>query len=588
MKISRSVVEGYLNCKYKGHLLLNGSEGTLHDYERAMAELQETHSAKAKDRLIHKRLKPPFPSSGDLANLDLRSGSQVIFSPVVEDEEVAFRLDAVCRVEDRSSLGKFHYIPVLFHQGETMGRLQRTLLAVSGLILGRSQQIVPQTGLAICGPECATRTIKLSPLNRMAQKVLDEVGAMIGGKTVPRLILQDHCQQCQFRPGCLDQAFKADDLSLLGRITEKQLAKYAEKGITTVTQLSYTYRARRGKNAHPKQNPRSLPLQALAIRQQRILVVGKPSFPASNVRIYFDAEGDPERKLTYLLGLLIVKGGQEEMISLWADDPLQEKALFRQFFDVLARYNNYTLFHYGQYEAALLRQMGTMVRPKKLVDAAIAVSVNMLAPLHSGVYFPTYSNGLKDIGRYLGFSWSEANVLNRLGNRRTAGVDRRGIGRERGHVLGDRRRHVQKRLVLLYLVGREAVSLLGHPIAQEPEKLVILDTFAKHLPADAGHRRLEHRPGARFAGHGGRLGRVDEPAVAVAPVALRPVGRAVAADVAHRVFVGVLRLSGIGGLRSPVVRCPDQRTHHSPLPRLPVPHPKFGSRMVDELRTEGL
>lgn len=43
MKISRSVVEGYLNCKYKGHLLLNGSEGTLHDYERAMAELQETH-----------------------------------------------------------------------------------------------------------------------------------------------------------------------------------------------------------------------------------------------------------------------------------------------------------------------------------------------------------------------------------------------------------------------------------------------------------------------------------------------------------------------------------------------------------------
>ena len=29
---------------------------------------------------------------------------------------------------------------------------------------------------------------------------------------------------------------------------------------------------------------------------------------------------------------------------------------------------------------------------------------------HSDVYFPTYSNGLKDIGKYLGFSWTDANA----------------------------------------------------------------------------------------------------------------------------------------------------------------------------------
>lgn len=410
MEISREVVEGYLICKYRGHLLLNGSQGTPHDYQRVMAELQELHSAKARERLIHKRLKPPFPSPDDLANLDLHSGSRVILDPVIEDDQVAFRLDAVCRVEGRSALGDFHYIPVLFRQGETMGRLPKILLAVGGLILGKCQGTLPATGLVICGRECVIRTFRLSPLNQRTQKVLDEVEAMIGGKTVPRLILNDHCQQCQFRASCREQAIKADDLSLLGRITEKQLAKYAEKGVTTITQLSYTYRARRSKNVHPKQNPRSLPLHALAIRQKRILVVSKPSLPASDVRIYFDAEGDLERKFTYLLGLLIVQGGKEEMISLWADNPTQQKALFHQFFDVLARFDNYALFHYGQYEAALLRQMRSVVRPKKLADAAIAASVNVLAPLHSGVYFPTYSNGLKEIGRYLGFSWSEENA----------------------------------------------------------------------------------------------------------------------------------------------------------------------------------
>ena len=185
-------------------------------------------------------------------------------------------------------------------------------------------------------------------------------------------------------------------------MTEKKIAQYAQTGTLTVTQLSYTYHARRHKIVHPKQNPRSLPLHALAIRQKRILVMGKPAFPKTAVRIFFDAEGDFDRKFTYLLGLLIVKDGKEEMISLWADDPSQQKRLFEQFVDVLKQQEGYTLFHYGQYEAEILRKMRAVVRPKKAVDAAIAASVNVLAPLHSDVYFPTYSNGLKDIGKYLG------------------------------------------------------------------------------------------------------------------------------------------------------------------------------------------
>jgi len=193
-------------------------------------------------------------------------------------------------------------------------------------------------------------------------------------------------------------------------MTEKAISKYTQTGTLTVTQLSYTYHARRHKIVHPKSNPRSLPLHALAIRQKRILVIGKPTFPKTGVRIYFDAEGDFDRKFIYLLGLLIVKDGKEEVISLWANDPSQQKRLFEQFLDVLKQHDGYTLFHYGQYEAEILRKMRTVVRPKKVVDAAIAASVNVLAPLHSDVYFPTYSNGLKDIGGYLGFSWTDANA----------------------------------------------------------------------------------------------------------------------------------------------------------------------------------
>ena len=128
------------------------------------------------------------------------------------------------------------------------------------------------------------------------------------------------------------------------------------------------------------------------------------------MRIYFDAEGDPERKFNYLLGLLVVKDGQEQMFSLWADDPSQQNRLFNQFLDILGQYPNYTLFHYGTYESSLLRQMRTVTRRKRAVDAVMAASVNVLAPLFSDVYFPTYSNSLKDVARYLGFSWTDPNA----------------------------------------------------------------------------------------------------------------------------------------------------------------------------------
>ncbi len=38
---------------------------------------------------------------------------------------------------------------------------------------------------------------------------------------------------------------------------------------------------------------------------------------------------------------------------------------------------------------------------------AIASSLNLLSPIFATVYFPTYSNGLKENARFLGFEWSD-------------------------------------------------------------------------------------------------------------------------------------------------------------------------------------
>src|SRR5262249_43086195 len=64
------------------------------------------------------------------------------------------------------------------------------------------------------------------------------------------------------------------------------------------------------------------------------------------------------------------------------------------------------LFHYGSYERRLLKRMRKVVKRKGLVDRVLDKSVNVLSVIHASVYFPTFSNGLKEIGKYLGSTWT--------------------------------------------------------------------------------------------------------------------------------------------------------------------------------------
>ena len=41
------------------------------------------------------------------------------------------------------------------------------------------------------------------------------------------------------------------------------------------------------------------------------------------------------------------------------------------------------------------------------LERMISSSVNLLSVIHSHMYFPTYSNSLKEIAQYLGFRWTE-------------------------------------------------------------------------------------------------------------------------------------------------------------------------------------
>jgi hypothetical protein len=105
---------------------------------------------------------------------------------------------------------------------------------------------------------------------------------------------------------------------------------------------------------------------------------------------------------------LVENGGQSTTHSFWADNETEEQAIWFKLLKLLGDLGDFTLFHYGAYEKGYMKKM----LPKypspdiPLPNDWASTLFNVVGATRTNVYFPTYSNGLKDIGKYLGIIWS--------------------------------------------------------------------------------------------------------------------------------------------------------------------------------------
>jgi predicted RecB family nuclease len=198
---------------------------------------------------------------------------------------------------------------MLFHEARKVGKEQRLLLELYGLLLSRLQVQMPSTGIIWHGKECQTTRVRLNSDLRKTERLLREVKEMVSGESPPKLILNDHCQVCEFRQRCHVQAVQEDNISLLRGISEKEIKSYARKGFFNLTQLAHTFRPRRtGKTEVQATHKRRHPLQALAIRDKKLYIYGTPELKPSPISIYLDMEGDPDEGFVYLIGMIVVEG----------------------------------------------------------------------------------------------------------------------------------------------------------------------------------------------------------------------------------------------------------------------------------------
>jgi predicted RecB family nuclease len=247
-RINRDVLESYVACHYKAYLKLKlaGDEHVPPDKPNLLLDgnsrlalssetVGEVHPPPAKTQAAN---------SVELTSCYLRKAEPLILGGVFETDRISLQIEGLQRVTGSSDIGDFHYLPLVFQTGARVHETLNLLLDVYGFILSSLQGRSPDKGIIRKSTGKST-TVQLSPAHKKGELIINALSEAICAEKPPILILNKHCEICEFQSRCHAQAVEEDNLSLLRGISELEIMRLRKSGIFTINQLSYTFRPRR-------------------------------------------------------------------------------------------------------------------------------------------------------------------------------------------------------------------------------------------------------------------------------------------------------------------------------------------------------
>jgi predicted RecB family nuclease len=415
MLISEDIFQAFLRCETKSYLKFLGSTGDQREFTDWERNLGEDYKQQCCIQL-RSNFREDECCVGTLLPQALENNIyRLVIDCAVHAQESQSHIHAIEQLTSPGKTKHHTYIPMRFVPSEKITKHDKLLLAFDALVFSTAFGKAPLFGKIIHGHEQATVKVDLAGLMDMAKTIVGKIAAQQTSQTPPPLVLNKHCAECEFKAQCRQVAIEKDDLSLLSSMTEKERKQQHTKGIFSVTQLSYTFRARRKpKRLASKPDKYSHALRALALREGKIHIAGRPELNMHGNPVYLDVEGVPDRDFYYLIGLRLKSGDAYVQYSFWANELSEEKEIWASLLQALAKIENPQLIHYGSYETTFLKRMKERYREAvenpAFLDQLIAESVNVLSVIYAQIYFPIYSNGLKEIAHYLGFQWSESDA----------------------------------------------------------------------------------------------------------------------------------------------------------------------------------
>jgi predicted RecB family nuclease len=216
-------------------------------------------------------------------------------------------------------------------------------------------------------------------------------------------------------------ALRLRDISLVSHVGPRMKEKLAARGLRKVWDLSSATPDRlQGIPGVGRATAEKLIVNARAIQEGMSILLDASvlRFKKYPLELYLDLEGtDPSgeaeglKQVDYLIGLVISESGtvRYRPFMAWRID--EEEKMFREFIAFVAHIGDAVIYHWHHYEHWHLKQLADRYGFADIVQNEIFPRMVDLHRVATRAFaFPTPTNGLKDIAKYLGFRWRHDDV----------------------------------------------------------------------------------------------------------------------------------------------------------------------------------
>ena len=331
---------------------------------------------------------------------------------------VAGRPDVLVRDDSQNShLGPFGYQVVEIKAVQKITRGHILQAAMYNRLLGRALGHEPQE-FHLLGLEGTWQTVRMAEVAAELDWALDEMRQILAGKLV------EPCYGGADWPWTRyvnQQAIAARDVSLVPGLGESKRQAFALAGYVTVETLA---------NAEPEAltsikgvgaaNSQKFLTSAQAIcRGRPVPRKADWRLPRCTVEVFLDLEGaDPGQNpegtgwVNYLIGNVIRSPGQSATYQpFFAANFEQEGQILGEFFQWAGSLEDARFYHWHNYEKTHLTKMANSHGLEPNLVSRVLDRLVDLSPITTGAFaFPTYGESLKDIAKWLGFSWRQEDV----------------------------------------------------------------------------------------------------------------------------------------------------------------------------------
>lgn len=399
MQISNEILHDFIYCPYKGYKKSKNQIGTLSEYQILYNQLKQTQKISYEKNITESTelidtgstYKNTIPKKGISLNLK--------FTNI----KINLTIDGI------EFLGGKNIVPIFITPFEKITKVDKLFVALQASFIQNEFNLHLESYKIIYGKNLHESKFRISSLTKNIKELTGALNIMLSSSSEPSLVLNNHCPICEFRDYCKEKVSADSNMSLLDRATTKVIEKYKKKGVFTIQQLSYLYKPRRSKKQRAKLPiSHNIELQALAIRTNKVYVKQLPELLRQPVELFLDIEGIPDNESYYLIGLLIWKNAASICNTFWAHNASDETQIWQQFLSITDEYPDAPIYHYGNFESKAINILGK--RYKANVERIENRLINIVSSIYGKIYFPTYSNRLKELGKYIGAAWSANNA----------------------------------------------------------------------------------------------------------------------------------------------------------------------------------